>query len=186
MAKQLDKIIIIDLEATCWEDGNFNRKDGQQSEIIEIGLCVVDLEQRNISKAESIIVRPAMSTVSDFCTKLTTLTPEAVSKGVTLAEACGRIRREYEPEQRTWASWGDYDKTQLIRECSAKKIFLPFGKTHINIKNMFSILKGYPKEYGVGQALEKINKRFDGTQHRGVDDARNIATLFLDLLPARK
>jgi inhibitor of KinA sporulation pathway (predicted exonuclease) len=186
MAKLLDQIIIVDLEATCWEDGNFNRRDGQESEIIEIGLCLVDLAQRRVTKAESIIVKPEKSSVSPFCTQLTTLTPEMVSKGVTLAQACATIARDYKAEQRTWGSWGDYDRVQFDRDCSSKHVRMPFGRTHLNIKNLFSLMKGLPKEYGVGQALEKLHLSFEGTPHRGVDDARNIARLFVELLPQRK
>lgn len=42
-----DKIIILDLEATCWEDGGFFQK--QRSEIIEIGLCVLDVDKQQVS-----------------------------------------------------------------------------------------------------------------------------------------
>ena len=40
MARKLDQILVIDVEATCWEG---NPPPGQTSEIIEIGLCVLDV-----------------------------------------------------------------------------------------------------------------------------------------------
>jgi inhibitor of KinA sporulation pathway (predicted exonuclease) len=39
MAVQLDVIIVIDVEATCWEG---YPPPGQDKEIIEIGICLVD------------------------------------------------------------------------------------------------------------------------------------------------
>ena len=36
--KKLDCILVVDLEATCWVGGP---PEGQESEIIEIGLCVL-------------------------------------------------------------------------------------------------------------------------------------------------
>lgn len=181
----LDKLIVIDVEATCWEDGNHNRSDGQVSEIIEIGIALVDIKKSLSSKDDaivenkSIVVKPCMSSVSEFCTKLTTLTQADVDRGVSLAEACAMLRQNYGLELRTWGSWGNYDKSQFERECKSKGIKYPFGYTHINLKNLFSILNGYDKEFGVGQALEQCGYKFKGTQHRGVDDAYNIARLFL-------
>lgn len=40
MARKLDRILVVDIEATCWEG---NPPPGQTSEIIEIGLCVLDV-----------------------------------------------------------------------------------------------------------------------------------------------
>lgn len=42
-----DNIIIIDLEATCWEG---KPPQGQESEIIEIGICVLDTFQVKLLK----------------------------------------------------------------------------------------------------------------------------------------
>lgn len=178
MAKKLDKLIIIDLEATCWEDGNFDRADGQKSEIIEIGLCLFDLHRKEQEDARSIIVKPAMSTVSEFCTKLTTLTQADVDKGVSFSEACRMLTKEFDSKLRTWGSWGDYDRAQFERECAAKKVSYPFGRTHINIKNLYAVMNQKKSECAVGQALEQMGLLFDGTPHRGIDDAKNIARIF--------
>lgn len=40
MSKLLDQILVVDLESTCWEG---SPPAGMTSEIIEIGLCVVDV-----------------------------------------------------------------------------------------------------------------------------------------------
>lgn len=45
--KTTDNILIIDLEATCWED---RPPRGQESEIIEIGVCIMDAKTGKISK----------------------------------------------------------------------------------------------------------------------------------------
>ena len=41
--KTTDNTLIIDLEATCWED---RPPRGQESEIIEIGVCIMDAKTR--------------------------------------------------------------------------------------------------------------------------------------------
>ena len=61
MARKLDRILVVDVESTCWEG---NPPPGQMSEIIEIGLCVVDVAALERVERRSILVRPACSTVS--------------------------------------------------------------------------------------------------------------------------
>ena len=34
------------------------------------------------------------------------------------------------------------------------------------------------KRYGVGAALKKLGLEFEGTAHRGIDDAKNIARIY--------
>ncbi len=73
MARKLDKIIVVDIEATCWEN---KVPEGMESDIIEIGICLLDIHTGEISDNRGIIVRPERSTISPFCTELTTITQE--------------------------------------------------------------------------------------------------------------
>ncbi|MEN0056485.1 MAG: exonuclease domain-containing protein [Mucilaginibacter sp.] len=66
-----NEIIIVDLEATCWEPGGNYQK--QQSEIIEIGICKLNMETGKITASEGILVKPIKSEISDFCTQLTSI-----------------------------------------------------------------------------------------------------------------
>lgn len=180
MKWSLDKIIIVDLEATCWERGH--EPSGQYSDVIEIGVCTLDLNTLAIENSQGIIVKPTTSKVSEFCNKLTTLTQEAVDSGITFVEACDKLYREYNRPTRTWASWGDYDRIQLERQCKREGVQFPLSPRHTNVKNLYSVLNGLNKELGLGIAVEKCGMRFDGTQHRGVDDAKNIAMVFGQLI----
>lgn len=172
--KKFDKLLIIDLEATCWKNKPPN---GQMKEIIEIGICEVKISNFNISKTKSIIVKPENSKVSDFCTRLTTLTQDDVNKGMTLFNACSVLINEFNSLNYTWASWGNYDYNQFVSECNFKNIEYPFGNSHINLKNLFAIKNNLQKEYGVQKALRYLKMDFEGTPHRGIDDACNIAKL---------
>jgi len=107
---------VVDVEATCWSG---KQPPDQVSEIIEIGLTVVDVHERVRVAKHQIMVRPQRSTVSGFCTELTGLTQEQVDGGVTFAEACDQLRREHYADSRAWASWGDYDRKQFLRQCDA-------------------------------------------------------------------
>ena len=67
MARQLDQIVVIDVEATCWEGAP---PDGQELEIIEVGVCPLVVATSQRLERHSILVRPARSTVSAYCTAL--------------------------------------------------------------------------------------------------------------------
>jgi inhibitor of KinA sporulation pathway (predicted exonuclease) len=179
VAKQLDHILVVDLEATCW-DGN--PPPGQVSDILEIGLCPLEVSTGRRLERRSILVRPERSTVSAFCTQLTTLTPEQVATGIPLREACRILKTEYAAPQRLWASFGDYDRRQLERQCQDQGIGYPFGPSHLNVKTVFALMQGLPHEVGLAAALELLGLPLEGTHHRGHDDAWNIAGILAHCL----
>jgi inhibitor of KinA sporulation pathway (predicted exonuclease) len=179
MAEKLDQILVIDLEATCWER---DPPPGQDHEIIEIGLCVLDVATGRRLDNPSIIVRPLHSTVSDYCTQLTTLTQEDVEGGISLREACRILETEYGSRQRLWASYGDYDRKQFSRECQAHGIDYPFGDGHINVKSLFAVAYNLRQEVPLDRAMELLGFPLEGTHHRGGDDAWNIARILGHIL----
>ena len=179
MAKKLDHVIVVDVESTCWED---SPPAGEVSEIIEIGVCPLELTTGRRLAKRSILVRPKRSRVSEFCTRLTTLTPEQVDRGITFTEACEILRREYQTRERVWASFGDYDRTMFQKQCEATGVPYPFGPRHLNVKTLFAIGRGLPHEVGTAEALALTGVPFEGTHHRGDDDAWNIAGLLAALV----
>ncbi len=175
------KVLVIDVESTCWE---LPEKPGRDefSEVIEIGLAVVDTEKLVITHNEGILVRPQSSRVSKFCTKLTTLTQDQVDKGITFQEAMKKLSNDFHSGDRTFISWGDYDRKMFERNCRDYNVHYPFGPRHMNLKNSFTILHGLEREPGMDTALDLLGMKLDGTHHRGVDDARNIANILIHTL----
>ncbi|NYI04380.1 3'-5' exonuclease [Allostreptomyces psammosilenae] len=169
---------VVDVEATCWPDAP---PPGAVSEIIEIGLTVVDVAAGERVARHRILVRPARSTVSDFCTELTGLTAAEVARGVSFAEACRLLAVEHHAGIRPWASWGDYDRHQFTRQCRAAGVAYPFGWCHTNAKAVFTEAHGLRKRPGMAQALRVAGLPLEGRHHRGEDDAWNIAALVLHL-----
>lgn len=182
MKKSMDRrALVIDVEATCWEPPEFQPAN-EISEIIEIGIAVVNIDTREIEKNDSILVRPQKSKVSKFCTKLTTLTQEVVDKGVTFQEAMKTLRSEYDSQNRLFVSWGDYDRKMFERNCQDYGVKYPFGPRHMNLKNTFAVLNGLDREVGLDSALPYYSLTLEGTHHRGVDDAKNIAKIFQNIV----
>ena len=183
MAKKLDQILVIDVESTCWEG---KAPGGQESEIIEIGICPLDITSGERGEKRSILVKPERSKVSEFCTQLTTLTQEQVDKGVDLGNACSILRNKFSSKDRVWASYGDYDRLQFEKQCQARKVSYPFGSSHINIKLLFTLIHGFSEEIGMAEALELLEIPLEGTHHRGADDAWNIARILSELVLQRR
>ena len=170
---------VVDVEATCWTG---KPPPGQVSEIIEIGLTVVDTHERARVGKHRILVQPEHSVVSAFCTELTGLTQEEVDTGETFAQACAQLRKDHYSDSRVWASWGDYDRKQFQRQCDAGGARYPFGSAHVNAKQQFAHAQGWPKGVGMHRALEIAGLPLEGRHHSGTDDAWNIAALVLGLM----
>ncbi len=181
MAKNLNEIVVVDLECTCWETEQ-QRPKGEVQEIIEIGITTLDVVTRKRLVKESIMVKPQYSTVSPFCTKLTTLTQDDVNAGMPLIDACKILTTKYGVREKVWASYGEFDRKHFQKECTAKGIEYPFGFNHINVKNWFALKYKLQKECGMDRALQLLKIPLEGTHHRGADDAWNIALIFAHIL----
>jgi inhibitor of KinA sporulation pathway (predicted exonuclease) len=179
MARKLDKILVVDIEATCWQG---DPPAGQINEIIEVGICLLDIKTYEITANRGIIVKPENSKISPFCTELTTITQEMVDYGITLKEACAILENDYESGQRVWCSYGAYDLKQFTKECASKDVKYPFGQSYLNVKTLFAVMNQLKKEVGMAKALNIAKIELEGTHHRGVDDARNIAKILGKLL----
>jgi inhibitor of KinA sporulation pathway (predicted exonuclease) len=179
MAIRLDQVIVIDIEATCWEK---DPPPNQEREIIEIGICPLDIASGELLEKKSLLVKPKQSQVSDFCTQLTTLTPEQVNQGMSLGKACSILRNKYIAHQRIWASYGEFDKRQFQIQCEKQGVRYPFSNRHLNVKTLFSVMYALEREVGMAEALNRLNLPLEGTHHRGHDDAWNIARILSKLM----
>lgn len=171
---KLNSIVVVDLEATC----QLNEEDwgrGERSDIIEIGACMLNLQSGKVTQKTSYIVKPRNSSISEFCTELTTITQEQVNRGIPFGDACNKLAKEFGTRNKLWASWGDYDRKHFYKDCEHYGARYPFGPRHLNAKTLFSLMNGLNREIGLRAALEYYDIEFKGTQHRGHDDAFNTA-----------
>ncbi len=180
MSKKLDWALVIDVESTCWEH---EPPRGQTSEIIEVGLCVVDLQL--LERRER---REHHGQTHDVGSGrvLHTADRHHARHGrpgcALLADALQILREQFRCDERLFASWGDYDRNQFMRNCRTYNLKYPFGPTHLNVKNLFSAAFGLSCELGIDAACARLGVTMEGTHHRGVDDAWNIARILCLLL----
>lgn len=169
---------VVDVEATCWESGP---PADEVSEIIEIGLTTVDLVSGERTGRHRVVVRPARSLVSGFCTGLTGISQAEADTGISFAQACELLAGDFQAATSSWASWGEYDRRQFLRQCQATGARYPFGDTHVNAKAVFATAYGLRRQPGMAAALKLAGLPLEGRHHRGEDDAWNIAALILHL-----
>lgn len=170
--------LIIDLEATCWEN---QRKD--ISEIIEIGAVLLDDYYKILSEFQA-FVKPISSTVlSEFCKNLTSITQEDIDHAeifpvvfksfVVWAEKTAGAK----VKNIVFCSWGYYDEKQLIKDCQFHKVQYPFLR-HRSLKHEFAKRKNI-KPMGMEKTLQFCGMKIDGTHHRALDDVKNITKIFI-------
>jgi len=176
---KLERSLYIDLELTCWEDGRAPM--GQRPEIIQIGVAEVKLDTLEISREAEYYVRPAISTISEYCTALTGITAKACLKqGRILAEVIRSLGKKFGPHNKPCFSWGD-DEGALVAGAFAAGISdLAFRITDLSL--FFQMDFGLKKAPSLEQALAAVNESFEGTPHRALDDARNTARLHIAML----
>jgi inhibitor of KinA sporulation pathway (predicted exonuclease) len=169
------QILIVDLEATCWDD---RPQTVEMMEVIEFGLAVASVYGALVDSA-SVLVRPQLSPrLSPFCEGLTGITQAMVESAPEYAQALTLVDRwcgQYSCD--AWGSWGEYDRRQLEAEAARHRHQPQFMSTpHVNLKKLWR-KAARCKRQALRAALEHHGLSFEGRHHRGVDDARNIARL---------
>lgn len=168
--------IIVDLEATCCDSGTVPR---DEMEIIEIGAVALRGNgPQTIDEFQAFIKPVRHPELTAFCKRLTGISQQTVAGAEAFSEVINRFSKWIGAfDEPLFCSWGDYDKHQLRQDCSFHSVPFPFGERHINIKKRFAENMNLRKPCGLENALRRVGLAFVGSPHRGIDDARNMASL---------
>ena len=187
MAHKLTHLVIVDIEATCWQTPKTDTDPlDRQPEIIEIGLAVLDMRAMTVGDKWSTLVAPRYSQVSPYCTSITNITPEMLAGAPSLEQACETLARQFTTLVHPWASWGDFDREQFVRQCARDKVKYPFGRTHFNLKSLFGLVGSSGKEVSMMIALGMLGLKLRGNHHRAGDDAFNTACMAREIFKRLK
>jgi inhibitor of KinA sporulation pathway (predicted exonuclease) len=183
--KQFDYYLVLDLEATCCDKGSIAPN---QMEIIEIGAVMVDSKTLTIVDEFQSFVKPTRNPMlTEFCKSLTSISQMQVDRAPTYLEASVMLKNWLSGYSNgVFGSWGDYDRKQFQQDSNFHQLPFPIAYPHVNLKKLFSETQGLPKRYGMEKALELTSLPLEGTHHRGIDDARNIAKLLPYILGQKK
>ncbi|MGK0198971.1 MAG: inhibitor of KinA sporulation pathway (predicted exonuclease) [Yoonia sp.] len=121
--------------------------------------------------------------LTSFCRELTSIAQDQVDSADRFPTVNSQLSdwlRSFPDHD--FCSWGFYDLRQLEQDCEFHSVESAFQCGHRNVKIEFSEAMGTRKKFGVGTALRRLGLEFDGTPHRGIDDARNIARIYPCLL----
>lgn len=147
--------------------------------LIEIGVTTVDLKDRRIIQTYCLPIKPDFD-VSPEILELTGWTIAKLKKqGIDCAEAVRRL-----------AVYGSSNRL-LVCDASDEIPFLEqslacsLSPHRLNVSILFALATGKNINLGLKAMLAEFGMEFDGRLHSGADDSRNIARLFLRLLPDR-
>lgn len=177
--------LVLDLEATCSDCQEISR---QEMEIIEIGAVILEADNLNTISEFQTFIKPVRNPLlTDFCKQLTSITQLQVDNAPNYAEAIDEFKQWlYQYPNFVFGSWGDYDRKQIEQDCQFNQVSYPIASEHINLKKLFSHNQKLNRRYGMAEALKLVGIELQGTHHRGIDDAKNIAKLMPYILGRKK
>lgn len=173
--------IVLDLEATCESRSLLVLENRTfKNEIIEIGAVKINEKGEVIDTYER-FVKPYLNPIlTTFCKELTKIPQEEIDVAEGFPEVLSSFQ-EWIGEDYILCSWGFYDKKQFVSDCELHHLDTTWVNSHISLKHQYQKIKRLSRAVGVSKALEMEGFQFEGTKHRGIDDARNISKIFLKL-----
>ena len=172
------RIVVVDVEATCWKKGVFSRK----KETIEIGavLLLPDRDQSRWTEFQTFVRPQRQPRLSSFCRELTGITQENVDSAPTFPEALRLFLEWSHPlEQVVLATWSRYDLWQLDLDLEAHglpKLAIPL----LDVKKLAARIVGAKSFEQTARELAPDDVAMPS--HRAIADARRTALMLNRLL----
>ena len=173
-----EHFLVVDLECTTDEEKKGIQRSVPRLEMesIEIGAVLVDKHFKVLKEYTKFIKPVRHPILTEFCTQLTHIDQSMISSADHFPDVFKNFQDEMIRVNTIFCSWGDFDRKQLEQDCLYWQISYAMPN-HINLKKMFSITQHKTHEYGLSKALRISKLQFEGTPHRGIDDAKNIVKL---------
>ncbi|KAJ3304930.1 3'-5' exoribonuclease 1 [Kappamyces sp. JEL0829] len=177
--------LVFDVEGTCDKDTRFD----YESEIIEFPVVLIEAAKLEVVAEFHRYVRPILNPIlSAFCTSLTGITQEMVEQAEpfhVVYSAFNEWLAQYAaPPFRSclFCTDGPWDLRDFI-----EKEFVYHGYDRpefmwsvLDVRKAFTAALGTPSG-NLSAMLTTLGLVFEGKQHSGIDDARNIARIVLHL-----
>ena len=169
--------IIYDLEASCWRG---HPPNGVQ-EVIEIGALKLNNYGEILGVFSKFIKPDVNTTLSYFCMELTTITQNDVNRADRFPVVIEQFQDWIDIYSADYVlcSWGKFDKVMLSNDCELHDLDIDWLEPHINLKAQYHNYKSSDKLRGLANSLKKEGMDFEGTHHRAIDDAKNLAKIFI-------
>ena len=178
--------LCLDFEATCIENGNSD----YIHEIIEFPVVLIDATSLEIIDQFHSFVKPEWNPIlSSFCTQLTGITQEVVDKAPNFKKVLKSYEKwlskysHYPFKNILYITDGSSDfKVFLKYQCRLSNISIPIHMRRFQCcKSAFRKRKGRGN-WKIQSMLNKIGLQHEGRLHSGIDDATNIARIWIHLI----
>lgn len=179
-----DYVCVIDYEATCTENSlNFPH------EIIEFPIVLVNMKTLSIDAHFQAYCKPKINPkLTHFCKTLTGISQEQVDKAdefpVVLDKVNDWLKLHGLGQEHTFAiaADGPWDMQKfLYMQCGHSQINYPrWAQGWIDVRKLFSNWFGV-RRCGILKMLDYLGLEFEGNQHCGLDDSRNIARILMGI-----
>lgn len=191
--QHFDYLLVLDFEATCVPQGYVLKPQ----EIIEFPCALLNVKRGfQIEAIFHEYVRPIHNPkLTTFCTELTGITQDMVdseddfcfvlNKFVTWLEDRNLVPRNETDDNKkqlntfTFITCGNWDLNYMLQnQCATSKIKVPkYFLQYINVKQSFAMASNGKFPRSLSQMLSELGLTFEGRQHSGIDDVKNIVKI---------
>ncbi|KAK9463379.1 ribonuclease H-like domain-containing protein [Lipomyces oligophaga] len=201
-------ILCMDIEATCHADLPFLQ---DTHEVIELPVILVDVyEGRTIDEFHTFVKPTRDRILSSYCQTLTGIRQDQIDSAPSFAEAVKLLDafmlkhqdklkplpnaetemldkwRFSEPRNYVWVSHGRADIEHFFcrRSCRINRIRLPdyLQGQYIDLKCFYQTSLKIRSGLRLIDMLSSLRLQFEGREHSGIDDARNVARIMVMLV----
>uniref|UniRef100_A0A8R1XNM5 SAP domain-containing protein n=1 Tax=Onchocerca volvulus TaxID=6282 RepID=A0A8R1XNM5_ONCVO len=182
---------VMDFECTCEADlYNYNH------EIIEFPAILVDVRKKEIVDIFHSYVRPLVNPqLSEFCSAFTGITQEMVDKALPFIDVLDSFRAWMQSHRLgqkdvryAFVTDGPWDIAKFFQmQCIQSKLnAVPHDfRFYINIRRSFAnkyCKRRSMQKINLSGMLTFLNMEFEGREHSGLDDSKNIARIVIKML----
>ncbi|MCE7935092.1 MAG: exonuclease [Chlorobi bacterium CHB2] len=175
----LTHYLVLDFEATCWAGG----EQRSEAEIIEFG-CVKLLRNglQEDGDFQSFVRPERHPRLSDYCTRLTGIRQQDVDAAGYFSAVMPKFLEWLGPPAAvTFCAWGSYDRFLMQQSCRFYRLPYPFSTEFVDLRLEFrDRLAG--RIVPMPQAMKMLGLADHGPKHSAINDARNAARIWRELL----
>ena len=175
---------VVDFEFTTFGKKTFGKPHAFFPEIIELGAVSIYAPAFEETEPLQAFVKPRFfPKLTQECIDLTQIYQNNVDSGISFEALLALMKMHYAAEKTWFVAWGDSDRTVLQEACKRYNSAYPFlFDDYVDLAEEYKLFHQHPRTPSLKLALEERQIQAVGLTHSALDDARNTAQLFTDLL----
>lgn len=149
-------------------------------ETIEIGAVALDAYGKQTGTFSQLIKPILHPRMSHFCKNLTGIEQEELNRAKNFRRVINSFQDwiDVHSEEYLLASWGDFDRAQLLADCQLHRQDDYWLDQHIDLRQQYQEIRKLPKKRGLKAAVKHEGFSWEGTQHEALVDAENTTKVF--------